>query len=48
MAQPSCKTLQALTLKVLKKSLNFFQQNGLKITIDANVVQANFIDVTFE
>ena len=31
---------------VKKKIIKFFQQNGLKITIDANVVQANFFDIT--
>ena len=32
---------------IKKKIIKFFQQNGLKITIDANVVQANFLGVTF-
>ena len=32
---------------IKKKIIKFFKQNGLKITIDANVVQANFLDVTF-
>ena len=35
------------TERIKKKIIKFFQQNGLKITIDANVVQANFLDVTF-
>ena len=35
------------TERIKKKIIKFFQQNGLKISIDANVVQANFLDVTF-
>ena len=35
------------TERIKKKIIKFFQQNGLKITIDANVVQANFLDVIF-
>ena len=35
------------TERIKKKIIKFFQQNGLKITIDANVIQANFLDVTF-
>ena len=35
------------TERIKKKIIKFFQQNGLKITIDVNVVQANFLDVTF-
>ena len=35
------------TERIKKKIMKFFQQNGLKITIDANVIQANFLDVTF-
>ena len=35
------------TERIKKKIIKFFQQNGLKITIDANVIQANFFDVTF-
>ena len=35
------------TKRIKKKIIKIFQQNSLKITIDANVVQANFLDVTF-
>ena len=34
------------TERIKKNIIKFFQQNGLKITIDANFVQANFLDVT--
>ena len=35
------------TERIKKKIIKFFRQNGLKITIDANVVPANFFDITF-
>ena len=35
------------TERIKKKIIKFFQPNGLKIIIDANVVQANFLDVAF-
>ena len=35
------------TKRIKKKIIKFFQQNGLKITIDDNIVQANFLDVIF-
>ena len=31
-----------------KKIIEFLQQNGIKINIDANVVQANSLDVAFD
>ena len=40
-------TPESDTERIKKKITKFFQQSGLKITIDANVVQANFLDVTF-
>ena len=35
------------TERIKKKIIKFFQQDVLKITIDANVVQAKFLDVRF-
>ena len=36
------------TERIKKKIIKFFQQNGLKITFDANVAQTNFLDLTFD
>ena len=36
------------TGRIKNKIIKFLKQNGLKITIDVNDVQANFLDVTFD